>query len=171
MITSKTNQSTLPTTARVWVYQSGRELNTTDSQELEKLGSDFVEQWASHGNKLSSSFEVRHNRFAIIMVDESQAGASGCSIDTSVHFMQEMEQRFATTFFDRMILCYLDAIQNSALRTCSPKSCKMSEIPALITSGELTSNTLIFDNTVISKGDLDARWQVKMGDSWAGRYF
>ena len=155
--------STLPTTSRVWIYQAGKSLTAEESKELQSVGQTFVEQWASHGNKLSSSFEVRHNRFAIITVDESQAGASGCSIDTSVHFMQEMEQRFDTSFFDRMILCYLDGE--------NVKECKMTEIPQHIESDLLTKDTLIFDNTVISKGDLDSRWQVKMRDSWAGRYF
>ncbi len=152
----------LPDTARVWVYQSGRNLSPEESREMTELGQAFVSQWASHGNKLAASFEVRHERFVVLVVDESAAGASGCSIDTSVHFIQELEQHFGTTFFDRMTLCYMD---NGEV-----EDCRMTEISELINAGILTKDTVIFDNTIQNKGDLGTRWQVRLEESWAGRY-
>ena len=49
------------------------------------------------------------NRFLILAVDESQASASGCSIDSSVKFVKAMESELGTDFFNRMNLVILNA--------------------------------------------------------------
>jgi hypothetical protein len=163
MITDSTTAIALPAHSRVWVYQAGRTLSDQEGSELTKLGKAFVSQWSSHGNSLRADFIVQYHRFAVLIVDELQTGASGCSIDTSVHFMQEMEERFGTSFFDRMTLCYFDSEVLS--------DCLMTEIPSLVKEGHLTRETLIFDNTIQAKSELESKWLVKMEDAWTNRYF
>ncbi len=163
MITETRSKTVLPAESRVWVYQAGRKLATQEAIDLNGLGSAFTVKWASHGTNLRASFDVLHHRFALLTVDETQAGASGCSIDTSVHFMQDMETRFATSFFDRMTLCYFDGEVIA--------DCQMSQIPSLVKEGRLTRDTIIFDNTIQVKSDMESKWLVKMEDTWTSRYF
>ena len=159
---NRTTAETLPDTSRVWIYQSGRSLTPQEIEEMTELGQTFVKDWASHGRNLSASFDIRYERFVILTVDELAAGASGCSIDTSVHFMQGLELQFDTTFFDRMTLCYIDKGELEV--------CKMSEISNLIDSGLLTKDTIVFNNTVQTKLELGNRWKVRLEDSWVGQY-
>jgi hypothetical protein len=67
--------------SRVWIYQADRQLSDTETLEIQKSLNNFVNTWTAHNNQLSAAAEVRYNRFLILIVDEEQAGASGCSID------------------------------------------------------------------------------------------
>ncbi len=62
----------------------------------------FVSEWASHGNQLFGAADVLHNRFVVIALDESKAGASGCSIDSSVRCVKHLGETFSIHFFDRL---------------------------------------------------------------------
>ncbi|MCY7409014.1 MAG: hypothetical protein LH473_01980 [Chitinophagales bacterium] len=68
--------------SRTWIYLSKKEFSNEEVVELNSLLSVFCKDWAAHGNNLKAKGEVLYNRFIVLMVDETQAGASGCSIDT-----------------------------------------------------------------------------------------
>src|SRR3954466_6970271 len=95
--------------SRVWIYQADKKLTGEVVQQIQQELDKFTTGWTAHNNQLKAKGEVRYNRFLILIVDESQAGASGCSIDKSVHFMQQIEQAFGINLFDRFNLAYRDA--------------------------------------------------------------
>src|SRR6187401_1503982 len=92
----------LPMDSRIWIYQANRELTEGEINQVNETTCEFVESWTAHDKDLMASFEIRYNRFLILMVDEKSAGASGCSIDKSVHFVKSLEKKFNIDFFDRM---------------------------------------------------------------------
>src|SRR3954468_18254474 len=92
--------------SRVWVYQADRKLTTDEVAQIQQHLNNFTTGWTAHNNQLKAKAEIRYNRFLILIVDETQAGASGCSIDKSVHFMQQIEQKFGINLFDRFNLAY-----------------------------------------------------------------
>jgi len=94
------------------------------------------------------------------MVDESMAGASGCSIDSSVAFVKNMELKYNTNLFDRMLVTYLDG---DALGTTSLHELKQ------IAAGR-TDEVYIFDNLVKTKEDLTVKGVVPIKGSWAERF-
>ena len=47
---------------------------------------------------------VLFDRFIIFAVDEQKVGASGCSIDSSVHFVKALGKELEVNFFDRLNL-------------------------------------------------------------------
>src|ERR1700744_2326032 len=94
--------------SRVWIYQSDRKLTDAETQQIQQYLNSFTTQWTAHNNQLKAKGEVRYNRFLVLIVDESQAGASGCSIDKSVNFMKRLEQQFGINLFDRFNLAYRD---------------------------------------------------------------
>ena len=90
--------------SRVWVYASNRALNSTESTFVQDEINEFVKQWATHGKELIAKGAVLFDRFIILAVDEQKVGASGCSIDSSVHFVKALGKELEVNFFDRLNL-------------------------------------------------------------------
>ena len=90
--------------SRVWVYASNRALNSTESTFVQDEINGFVKQWATHGKELVAKGAVLFDRFIILAVDEQKVGASGCSIDSSVHFVKALGKELEVNFFDRLNL-------------------------------------------------------------------
>ena len=95
--------SSAPASARVWIYQSNRPFSATEITSLQIKVQAFAKHWVSHNNALRAWGEVLQKHFILLMVDESMAGASGCSIDKSVYFMQSLENEYGITLFDRLL--------------------------------------------------------------------
>ena len=101
-----TTLASMPSDARLWVYQNDRVLSDDEVKEIKNLGEQFVSQWAAHGASLNASFDVLYNLFVVIAVDEKQAAASGCSIDSATRFVKELEQKMNLNLLDRMQVAY-----------------------------------------------------------------
>ena len=148
---------------RIWIYQSNRELTEQESQWVDNKLSDFTLQWAAHGKQLAARAEVRFNRFIILFLNESMEAASGCSIDSSVRFLKEIEKELNIDLFDRMQIAYRKGNTIEAV--------SRSEFERLIDLGEVNENTIVFNNTVANSEELAASWEVPMKDSWHARVF
>jgi hypothetical protein len=48
---------------------------------------------AAYGTSLESSYQLKYNRFIILAVNQDVQAATGCSIDSSVEFIQSLEQK------------------------------------------------------------------------------
>lgn len=94
----------LQPTSKVWVYTSNKLLSDESSQYLQQKADLFVKDWAAHGVGLKAEALVYKNTFLILAVDESQANASGCSIDSSVKFIKAIGNELEIDFFDRLNL-------------------------------------------------------------------
>jgi len=84
-----TTYNILPDTTRVWIYQAQTPFTENKIAEIRQHISNFTTSWVSHNNQLRAFGDIYHNQFIVLMVDESLAGASGCSIDKSVHFIKQ----------------------------------------------------------------------------------
>ncbi len=152
----------LPDTARVWIYQNKRPLSH-DQQTLIQFELDrFVSQWSAHNQPLAAHAEIRHDRFVILMVDEGQNLASGCSIDASVHFIRSLEASQGLDLFDRMFFSYW---KDESVHTVS----KVDFANAYAKS-EIDDQTLVFDNLIKTKGQLDQEWCKPLSQSWHRRF-
>lgn len=150
--------ASLPATSRVWVYMADRPLTVQEAAGISRELQSFTEGWAAHGKSLAAAGEVRHNRFLVLAVDESAYGASGCSIDTSVHFVRDLEGRYGVGFFNRMLVGW---INGSGEVVTAP----MQDLKALYASGKVHDGTLVFNNLVGTLGELDSAWQVPLRES------
>jgi len=145
--------------ARVWVYQCDRNFTDEEVHQLSIVLEKFADQWQAHGENLSAYASIFHKRFIVLAVDESKSGASGCSIDSSVHFLQEVEKQYAVKLFDRLTLAYKKGEQIF--------SANKKEIAELRESGDINDETLVFNNLVQNKADLQSHWLVPITKSWA----
>ena len=152
----------LPDHSRLWVYQASRNLNDTEVALIEKEFSEFSAGWAAHGKPLRNDFMVAYNRFVIVAVDEGQANASGCSIDSSVAVLKKLETELELSLFDRMRIVYKE---NGALKDAS-----MNEFKELLKTGELSARTIVFNNMITSKGEWEQSWEVAVQESWHKRF-
>jgi hypothetical protein len=152
----------LKETSRVWVYQSNKTLSEKEVIVLQSQLNAFVKDWTAHSQQLSAASDILFNRFVILAVDESQAGASGCSIDKSIHFLQSVENQYNITLFDRLTFAYFD--KNEAQIVSS------NELKQLYTEGAISDETLVFDNMVNTVAALKTSWLKPLGASWHKRF-
>jgi hypothetical protein len=151
----------MPSDSRLWVYQSTRELTDAEVKAIQAEAEVFLRDWHAHGAALRSAFEILYNRFVVIAVDEKQAMASGCSIDKSVHFVKDLEQKFGLNFFDRMQVAYK---QGNKILACS-----LNELEKKADLKEVNAETVVFNNMVSSKMAFDTEWEVPLRKSWQSR--
>ncbi|HBK83263.1 MAG TPA: ABC transporter ATPase, partial [Flavobacterium sp.] len=78
----------LPPHSKVWIYQANRKLTDAEVDEISNATQLFIEQWAAHGTSLEASYLIKYNRFIILAVNQDIQKATGCSIDSSVQFIQ-----------------------------------------------------------------------------------
>src|SRR5579872_5523837 len=135
--------------SRVWIYQSDKELTDKQASGLLDLLNNFAAEWTAHNHQLKAKAEVRYNRFLILIVDESQAGASGCSIDKSVNFMKQVEQHYGINLFDRFNMAYRE--EERVL------SAPRQEFEDLLRSGKINSQTIVFNNLVHDLRQLETK--------------
>jgi hypothetical protein len=149
--------------ARLWIYQANRALTDHEVSLVSQTLEAALDGWEAHNHPLLASGKVYHNRFVIIAVDESREMPSGCSIDKSVHWLQELGQRLSVDFFDRSV-AYVDASgQVSTLPVADVKQAIANEI--------IVSSTPVFDNLVATKAQWMKRWKVPADRSWMKRFF
>ncbi|MFS2186586.1 MULTISPECIES: ABC transporter ATPase [unclassified Mucilaginibacter] len=144
--------------SRVWIYQSDRKLTDLEVQQIQPELDRFTTNWTAHNNQLKAKGEVRYNRFFILIVDESQAGASGCSIDKSVHFMQQVQQHLGINLFDRFNLAYREGEEVLSL----PRH----DFEAKLKEGSINKETVVYNNLVQNLTELETKWEVPFKDSW-----
>jgi hypothetical protein len=147
----------LPANARVWVFPSTRFFSDKEVEEISARLDVFLFQWAAHGTPLMAKGHILFNRFLVVMLDENQSGASGCSIDKLVHFTQDVEQKYTTSFTERMRINYLEgnAIKDIHLNDIHEK---------------LSPETQFFNHLVATKSDFENAWLTPIKGSWLERY-
>ena len=149
--------------SRVWIYQSNRAFTLPEESLIEDTLSEFILQWEAHGSKLTAAAEIRYNRFIFLIVDEAQAGATGCSIDKSVNLIKTIEKELNINLFDRFNIAYRDA--------AGINSCNRDEFESLISEGKVNENTIVFNNLVQTLKEVETNWEVPLKDSWHEKVF
>ena len=144
--------------SRVWIYQASRLFTMSEALAIEEMLEDFVKGWASHGTPVKGYGNLFYGQFVVLMADESATGVSGCSTDSSVRLIKEIEQKFGVAMFDRLNLAFLvkDKVQ----------MVPMAQVPYALENGFLNGESLYFNNIVQTKDELTHKWIIPMKDSW-----
>jgi hypothetical protein len=77
--------------------------------------------------------------------------------------MKEIEHEFELDLFDRFRVAYRDG--DNVI------NCSREEFEELLSKGEVNSDTVVFNNMVSTRKDLDTSWELAMKDSWHGQVF
>ncbi|TXK52912.1 hypothetical protein FVR03_00630 [Pontibacter qinzhouensis] len=153
----------LPPHARLWIYQASRPFTEAEQAEIKPMLERFASEWSSHGTGLQASATLLHHQFLVLANNESATSASGCSIDSSVNFVRELERQFGISLFDRTRLAFL---QNDEVQLVP-----LSQLKDKVSAGEIRENSLYFDTLVNNLGELQSAWPRPAGNSWLSKYF
>ncbi len=147
--------------SKVWVYQADRVLNATEENAIQQEVDAFLAEWKAHGKGLFAEFEIRHHRFLILKVDERFQGATGCSIDKSVHFFKQLGQAYGIELFDRHRFAYE---HNGQVH-----SDRLTNLTDLVQQGYVTDHTVVYNNLVGTLDELENQFRIPFGQSWHRR--
>ena len=154
----------MPGHARIWTYTSNRKLEKKELDILSSRLSVFCEQWNTHGALMPTSFEIRFDQVIILAVDESQLGASGCSIDSSVRLLRDIETKFGIDLLNQGKVSFLYGENNLEVNNLLGIKSKVKE-------GILKAETIVLNPVVQSKSDLEKNWIIKAKESWLNKFF
>jgi hypothetical protein len=152
----------LPADARLWIFPASRPLDDEERRRVLAEADAFINQWMAHGMPLTAARELRYDQFVLVGVNERAAGVSGCSIDALVRRMDQLGRELGIELVDNAPVQYRE---NGAIKRAS-----RDDFANLASKGLVGRDTVVFDNTVATVGDID-RWEVRAGDTWHARAF
>lgn len=154
--------NTLPETSKVWIYQASRSFTENELEEITSKLNTFIENWTAHGSDLQSGYEIKYKRFIIIGLNQNLNAASGCSIDASVHFIQQLEKDYNVDLLDKMNVSYKQG-EFVAYKT-------LKDFRKMAKQKAVSKNTIVFNNLVTNIAEYKENWEVPAKDSWHNRF-
>jgi hypothetical protein len=153
----------LPLESRIWIYQSNRKFSDEEMNEIETDLQAFLVNWSAHGTSLESSYQLKYNRFIILAVNQEVQNATGCSIDSSVEFIQGLEAKYNVDLLDKMNVTFKlgEHIAHKPL----------IDFKKMVKDKAVTENTIVFNNLINNIEEFNESWEVPAIDSWHSRFF
>jgi hypothetical protein len=157
-----TEYKNLPNNSRVWIYQSEREFNQKEIEIISAKAEEFINSWTRHGDNLKGSFTIKYNQFLVLAVDENFNTVSGCSIDSSVRFVQQLEKELQLDLMNKMNITFKD---NETINLV-----KLSDFQQFAKDKKISLETIVFNNMVNTKEDFENKWEIPAKQSWHKRF-
>ena len=154
--------NTLPEQSRVWIYQANRSFTALELQEIESKLNIFVENWTAHGSDLQAGYTFKYKRFIVLGLNQDLNKATGCSIDASGHFIQQLEKDYNVDLMDKMNVSYKQG------EYVAYKS--LSDFRKMAKDKAVSKKTIVFNNLVSNVAEFKENWEVPASDSWHGRF-
>lgn len=152
----------LPEESRVWIYQANRTFTDNEIFEIEEKLNIFINNWTAHGSDLQAGYTIKYKRFIVISLNQNLNKATGCSIDASVHFIQQLEKDYNVDLMDKMNVSYKqgDYVAYKSL----------TDFRKMAKDRAVSKNTIVFNNLVANKAEFEEHWEVPASESWHSRF-
>lgn len=149
--------------SRVWIYQANRAFTMHEVLEIDELLEHFAAHWLSHGAQVKGFAKIFFGQFIVIMADEEATAVGGCSTDSSVRLIKNIEQDYNVELFNRQLLAFMlqERIQLIPL----------NKLEMAVEENLVTPDTLYFNNTVLTKKELLEGWVIPVKKSWLNKRF
>ena len=144
--------------SRAWIYQSNRLFSIQEALYIEDILKNFTDNWHSHGAKVKGHADLLFGQFIVLFADETGSGVSGCSTDSSVRLIKEVEKAFSVNLFDRQLLAFIikDKIQLLPLQ----------QLQYAIDNEFIDGDSFYFNNLVQTKEEMEKSWIIPVRESW-----
>ncbi|MDX1470080.1 MAG: ABC transporter ATPase [Flavobacteriaceae bacterium] len=152
----------MPDESRVWIYQSNRSFTIEELQEIQSKLESFLTQWTAHGSHLEAAYKIEYKRFIVIALNQNLNSASGCSIDASVRFIQQLEMEYNVDLLDKMNVSY----KQGEFVAYKP----LVDFKKMAKQKAVSLNTVVFNNLVNNIGEFKENWEVPASESWHSRF-
>ena len=150
---------TLPDASRVWIFGSDRPLTEEGTSALLKGVDEHLADWKAHGEPLTVGSQFRDERFLVVAVDQSTAGASGCSIDGLFRVLQRLEPQIGASLLGGGRVFYRD-------NHGEVQSASRNDLASLAASGAITKDTVVFDTSLTDLGAFRTGFERRAKESW-----
>lgn len=154
--------NTLPEESRVWIYQANRSFTEQEIEEIQSKLETFIENWTAHGSDLQSGYTIKYKRFIVLGLNQNLNKATGCSIDASVHFIQQLEKDYNVDLMDKMNVSYKQG-EYVAYKT-------LTDFRKMAKDKAVSKNTIVFNNLVNNITEFNENWEVPASESWHSRF-
>ncbi len=152
----------LPEESRVWIYQANRSFTEQELEEIRSKLNIFIENWTAHGSDLQSGYSIEYKRFIIIGLNQNLNNATGCSIDASVNFIQQLEKEYSVDLMDKMNVSYKQG-QYVAYKS-------LTDFRKMAKDKAVSKKTIVFNNLVTNIAEFKENWEVPASESWHNRF-
>ena len=149
--------------SKIWIYQSDRQFTEKETEQIQHKLDAFTTHWAAHGHQLKAKAEIPYRHFIVLIVDQDVASATGCSIDSSVRTIKEIESEYGVDLFNRFNMAYK---VDDQVHVASKE-----DFETLITIKKITSETIVFNNLVQTLDEYQQKWEVPLAESWHNLIF
>ncbi|WP_298286674.1 ABC transporter ATPase [uncultured Lutibacter sp.] len=152
----------IPNWCKLWVFPSSRKFYAQEVSTLKEAIEIFLNNWNNNGQSLNCSYQIKYDRFIIITVDDSELSLSLKSHDQLVSFIQELETKYEIILLDKINVCYKQGefVQYKELK----------EFKKMIKNKGVSQKTIVFNNMITTKEELETNWEINIMDSWLGRF-
>ena len=147
--------------SRVWIYQSNRLFSLHEAFQIEDMLKAFVGSWHSHGTPVTGYANLFFGQFIVLIADETKSGLSGCSTDSSVRMIKDVEQMFNVNLFDRLLLGFIVKERVQMI--------PMAQLSYALENNFIEPSTIYFNNTVPDFGQLKEKWLIPLKESWLSK--
>lgn len=154
--------NTLPEESRVWIYQANRSFTDEELEDIKLKLEVFITNWTAHGSDLQAGYSIEYKRFIVIGLNQNLNKATGCSIDASVHFIQQLEKEYNVDLMDKMNVSYKQG------EFVAYKS--LTDFKKMAKDKAVSKNTIVFNNLVTNIAEFNENWEVPASESWHSRF-
>lgn len=155
------NFDELDNNAKVFLYPSNKKFYPELLQKIDSKVSEFTNNWATNNN-IQAGFTIKHQRFIIIAINNNKAITTSI-IDELVSFIFKLQLEYEIELLDKLNVCFK---QGEYVQYKDVK-----EFKKLIKNKSVNQNTIVFDNLINTKEQLESDWELPAEDTWYSRMF
>ena len=142
--------------SRIWIFPAAQKLTTDQENYILNHISEHLQNWEAHKVPLTAGVKVIENHFIVVALDDNEAGASGCSIDTLQNKILKIEKDLSISLMNRLnVFCRIED--------------KVTCIPSFKLAESTNKNTLFYDLTIQKKSEL-SNWLKPIKEGWCNRF-
>lgn len=148
--------------AKVWVYPSSRKFYQNELSEVEDKIKNFISEWKNEDPSFKASYRFLYDRFVVILAEEDESKLTNQDLDQVVVFILSLQIEYDIELLDRMNVCFKQGeyVQYKEVK----------EFKKLLKNKSVSKNTVVFDNLIQSKEELENFWEVPITESWYHRF-
>lgn len=152
----------LPNASKIWIYQSSRKFYPKEIEEITQKIEGFLSSWNDDGAEIIASYQLKYNRFIIIAADQTVEQLSVNAIDESVMFILNLQATYEVELLDKLNVSFKQGeyVQYKDLK----------EFRKLIKKKAVSAKTVVFNNLINTKEELENNWEIPITESWHNRF-
>lgn len=147
--------------AKVWVFPSSRKFYPQEIEGIKEELENFIAGWKFEDENFKASYKLVYNRFIVFYATED-VELKNEDIDSQVAFILGLQEKYGVELLDKMNVCFKQGefVQYKDLK----------DFKKMLKQKSVSPKTIVFDNLIQTKGELENHWEVPITESWYNRF-